>query len=389
MVAIVGEEWEAGFARATARSLAVWLPADAKVCVPAELERTVAGVCPGSLHIAAAARSGFQQYEEIRRRILQEAKYYDGLLLLAAGTLPGDDPPLERLGAPWRQERVIEWHPATKDSSPTILRFRQPPHRPPPLPRHTVKRVGALNLWTIDGGSEYFQALLSLNGAGSPPIWSQYGARRPIFAYNTNDFSEPPISTHDEYFILGSGLLGLRLIAESRPAAGTRVVVYDINPDQLLWIKYVLEACREIAELEDVIRSFRTKYETVEVRPVLRHEDDNASLQAEWYRSNRQSLYEIGSALNWEFLECDLWNDPVNLLSRVRPVPRLFFMYLDLFMVWRIEEDLPWVENHAGAALSLENSVKTRAKGQVTFLPGDQSARFQLPSGSPFAMEKG
>src|SRR2546430_16422916 len=96
-VAIVGEEWEAGFVRATARSLADWLPSDAEICVPSELERAVADFCPRALRIAAATRPGFQGFGEMRRRVLREAGCGKGVLLLAAGALPLGERPLERL----------------------------------------------------------------------------------------------------------------------------------------------------------------------------------------------------------------------------------------------------------------------------------------------------
>ncbi len=388
-VAIVGEEWEAGFARATARSFTRWLPADAEVCVAAELARTVADVCPRRLRISAATRPGFQEYAEVRRRVLRDADGGDGILLLAAGTLPIDDHPLERLGASWRQERVVEWHAPTEEAHPSVLRFQGPPHCPPNRPRHTVERVGALDVWNIDGGRSYFQALTELNGAGGPPVWSQYGARRPVFAYNTNGFSEPPIAAHDEYIILGSGLLGLRMIAESGPDTGARVLVYDINPDQLLWIRFLLEASGEVAELEEVVEEFQSRYPAVIVRPVLAHEAANAFRQAAWYRRNRRRLAEIRSMLSWEFLECDLWTDPATLLNRVLPVRRLFFMYLDLFVVWHIADESSWVEKHSEMAVSLEEAIRRRAKGFVSFLPGPHSEVFQLQPESPFALREG
>lgn len=387
-VAVVGEEWEAGFARVTARSFATWLPEGAEVCIPSELERAVADLCPRPPRICAPAREGFQGYAEIRERLLREAGG-DGLLLLAAGTLPASQGVARRPGAPLSRERAVEWHAPEGVGTPRLPDFRPPPHSPPARPRHASERVGTLDVWTVEGGREYFQALPALSDAGGAPVWSQYGARRPVFVYNTNDFDEPPPEPHDQYFILGSGLLGLRMIAESRPKPGARVLVYDINPDQLLWIKFVLEVCGEAAEFSEVVERFRARHGRVEVRAVLPHEAENAARQAEWYGRNRRLLSETASRLSWEFLECDLWNDPAALLGRVRSARSLFFMYLDLFVVWRLGGGAPWVEIHAEAAASLEAAVRGRAGGSVTFLPGPGSARFQLHPESPFAERKG
>jgi hypothetical protein len=385
-VAIVGEGWEARFARATAISFADWLPADAEVWIPSEFAHAISDLGARPWRVLSAARPGFQDYEAVRQRVLREADKDRGLLLLAAGTLPAARRPLECLGASWRQTRAVEWLAPTEGGPASVLHFQPPPHRPPARPLHSVEKVGALDVWTIDGGRNYFQALAGLDGAGGPPIWTQYGTQRPVFVYNTNNFDEPPVAAHEEYFILGSGLLGLRMIVESRPTAGARVVVYDINPGQLLWVRFVLKVSGQVEEFEEVVKLFRAEHPLVEVRPVLTHEAANAERQAAWYRSNRHRIGEIGASLEWEYRECDLWNEPSALLSRIRAARSLFFMYLDLFMVWHVESELPWVEHHAGAALSLEEAVRSQARGgAVTFLPGARSARFQLQPGSPFA----
>jgi hypothetical protein len=388
-VAIIGEEWEARFARETANSFANWLPMDAEVCVPSEFERTIAGYGFRQLHVAMARRPGFQTYEDVRQRVLQEGVKDGGLLLLAAGTLPASRQPIERLGASCGQQRGVEWFAPTEGGLTSVLHFQPPLHRPPARPHHGVEKVGALDVWTVDGGDNYFQALAGLEGSGNSPVWAQYGRHHPVFVYNTNDFDEPPPPAHEEYFILGSGLLGLRMITESRPAAQARVVVYDINPDQLLWIKFVLQVCGEAQDLAEVVDIFREMHGACQVRQVLAHEASNAARQAAWYRYNRLRLADIGAALEWEFLDCDLWNDPGQLLRRVRPGRSLFFMYLDLFVIWRVCGEVPWVENHMGVALSLEEAVRSRAQAPVTFLPGAQSVRFQLHPNSPFALKQG
>jgi hypothetical protein len=387
-VAVIGETWEAAFVRATLRSLPEWLPQEAQVCVLSEFKHCLDDRFPRSVRFVDATKPGFQSYEDMRERVLAENGEGKGVLLLAAGALPVGTKPLEYLGASQTRERVFEWHAPIENAATSVLCFQQPPHSPPARPRHTVKRAGALDLWTIDGECNYFQGLTHLQQGDAPPVWTQYGLHRPVFVYNTNEFDEPPIAVHDEYCILGSGLLGLRMVAESRPEPGARVVVYDINPDQLLWIKFVLEVCAEIAELDEVIEQFGAKHPSLTIRPVFAHEQDNASRQAEWYRQHRELLHQLRSKLHWEFVECDLWNEPTVLFNRMNRTGNLFFMYLDLFVVWHTDNGSPWVEDHIAAARSLEALIRARTRGQVTFLPGPDSTRFQLHPESPFALGK-
>ncbi|HEX6715456.1 MAG TPA: hypothetical protein VF088_00010 [Pyrinomonadaceae bacterium] len=382
-VAVIGETWEAAFVRVTLRSLPEWLPQDAQVCVLSEFKHCLDDHFPRSVRFVDATKPGFQTYEAMRERVLRVTD--EGVLLLAAGALPVGTKPLEYLGASQTRERVFEWHALTENAAASVLHFQQPPHSPPAHPHHTVKRVGALDFWTIDGECNYFQGLTHLQQGDASPVWTQYGSHRPVFVYNTNEFNEPPIAAHDEYCILGSGLFGLRMVAESRPDRGARVVIYDINPDQLLWIKFVLEVCAEIAELEEVIEQFRAKHPSVTIRSVLAHERENASRQGDWYRQHSQQLHQLRSKLRWEFVECDLWNEPAVLLNRLNPTGSLFFMYLDLFVVWHTDNEPPWVEDHIGAARSLEGLIRARTRGTVTFLPGPDSTRFQLHPESPFA----
>jgi hypothetical protein len=206
-----------------------------------------------------------------------------------------------------------------------------------------------------------------------------------VFTYNTNNFDEAPVEAHDDYVILASGLLGLRMIVDSKPSNGARIIVYDINSDQLRWLKFVLKVSGEISDFEKVIERFRSQSHSASVRSVLPHESTNASCQAEWYRKNHYRLAELVPQVEWEFVECDVWTAPSVLLNRLRPGRKLFFMYLDLFMVWHVNDDCPWVENYANIAASLEDSVKERARGPVTFLPGKRSSAFQIQLGSPFA----
>ena len=384
VVAIIGERWEACFARRTAKSLITWLTEAADILVPWEYERFIGDICPQQHQVLAPAPPGFQSYRQVRERILTQIGRHQSTLLLFAGTLPITDRPLESLGPAFKEDRVVEWIPGPVVGSQTLLRFSRARHCPPADPRHEVIRVGTLDLWNVDTGADYFQALIEMAISNEPAIWPQYGCNRPVFVYNTNDFHEPTIAAHEDYFILGSGLLGLRMVVESQPRAGARVVAYDINPDQLLWIQFVLRHAGDIPELDRLIESFQSAYPSVLVRSVLPHEQENAYSQREWYRRRHRRIAEVAAQLEWEFVTCDLLTNPLPILNRIRPFRSLFFMYLDLFVVWHTDHELAWVECHAALAASLESVVSERVQGHVSFLPGPNSKSFQLQRGSPF-----
>ena len=301
----------------------------------------------------------------------------------------------------------MEWIPRRGDGAESVLHFAPPPHSPPPWPRHQRRREGRLEVVEVDGGEGYFQGLAALGGsdgsdssdssdgsdrparsAARGALWPQYGPRRPVFTYNTNDWNELPPPAHDDYCILGSRLLGLKMVAESRPAPGARVVVYDINPDQLNWIRTVLEAAGEVAETAGLVDRFVGRHPGVSVRERLPHEEANARRQSRWFRRHRRRLACLARELDWHFLVCDLLTDPTPLLTRLGASRSLFFMYLDLFMVWHLEGAVRWVEDHAGMAVSLERLLRSRVSGPVTFLPGPTSAHFQLQPWSPFATSR-
>ena len=384
-VAIIGEMWEASFARATARSLAGWLPQDAEIVVPFELGRAVIDVCPRQPLVLPPAPPGFQSYKRVREQTLKQlGDDHQGVLLLFAGTSPANDQPIERLGSPFTFERVVEWVPPYGGGPLTVIHFERSHHSPPVNPEHNVTSTGSLDLWALDAGDNYFQALVKIADSSGPPLWPQYGCHQPVFAYNTNEFYEPSVDTHDDYFILGSGLLGLRMVIESQPRNGARVIVYDINPDQLLWTRFVLENAGDMPEFDRLIQVFGSKYPHVEIRSVLPHESQNAYRQQDWYRRNHKLISKIVSNLKWEFIQCDLLTNPLPVFNRLLPLRSLFFMYLDLFVVWHIDGETPWVENYAGMASSLENIVRERTGSYVTFLPGRHSASFQLQPTSPF-----
>ena len=381
-IAIVGEAWEASFAAATARAMAAHLPAGARVIVPPAFADGVAAVLQRPLTILPVS-GGFLPYTLLREQLAPRRDR--GLLSIAAGAMPEGSLPVERLGRALHRPRVVEWMPAANDEGTTLLGFRPPPHRPPAEPRHERTRIGTMELWTVDAGDSYFQGLLSLGDESCPPLWPQYGKGKPIFAYNTNDFSEPPPQPHDDYFILGSGLLGLRLVAESEPPADARVIVYDINHNQLSWAQFLLEAAEDSPELEDVMRAFRQRFPDIAIRDVMPHERSNSLRQAAWYAANRNKLVTLRQRVDFSFVQCDLLTNPGTLLNRIRPGRRLFFMFLDLFVVWNVESDRARVEYHPGMAASLCDLVESSAGGSVRFLPARGVSGIQLSPESPFA----
>jgi hypothetical protein len=335
---IVGEAWEAPFAAATLRDAARRLPASATILVPPEL----AGIA-GPRPVSGIGRppGRFRGLDEIVadvRELLGSSRYR----LVQAGA-PGP-----------------------------------PRHRPPARRRHRHRQTGELDIWTADTGDGYFAALLAQPGSPRAPVWPMYGPGRPVFTVNTNDFNERPPGRHDDYVILGSGLLGLRMVVHGDPGPGARVLVYDINPDQLAWSRFVLARAGQAATLAELERSFQARHPRVVIRASLPHERDNAAAQAAWYQAHRRELAALPGRVNLRWLEVDLLNRPGNLLGMLRPDRSVFFTYLDLFVVWHMQDSPPWIVEFPGLARSLENEVRRRAAA-ATFQPGPGSRVLQLP----------
>ena len=378
-IAIVGENWEAVFAAATARTLSTWTSPDVQLWAPSEFEQALAGIC-NAVRFVPPRRQGFQTYEEVRNRVLAAAG--DRVLLLAAGTIPSNGRPLECLGSSYREERHVEW--ISPDSGPTVVHFYAPSHRPPPKPKHCLTHEGLLEVWEIDGGDLYYNALLSLGHATLAPVFRHYGPGRPLFVYNTNRFNEPSVGVHEQYVILASGLLGLRLVLESEPPEGAKVIVYDINPNQLAWIQFLLARANAIEEFDEAIGRFTTEHPGIEVRPVEPHEQQNAAEQAKWYNRNHGKLWTAAQRIQWEFVVCDLLTDPGSMIEVLDPARSTMFMYLDLFLIWNNSPERPWVEHHVGMARSLEALLRGLVRRRLSFVPGARSCRFQLSPDSPF-----
>jgi len=337
---IVGEDWEAAFAAVTLRDVASWLPESARIFAPPELAHVTG---PRPVLAIGQPPGRFRSLQEIVadvHRLLGNQPY---LLVQAGAARPGEPPR----------------------------------HRPPARRRHRCRRAGAMDIWTADTGDGYFAALLAEPGDHRTPIWSAYGPGRSVFTVNTNDFCEPPPSRHDDYIILASGLLGLRMVLQGNPAPGARVLVYDINPDQLAWCQFLLAHAAEADTLAELERSFRACRPSVMIRAKLPHEQANAAAQAAWYEAHRHQLAVLPARLDLQWLEVDLLNRPADLLGRLRSERSVFFMYLDMFVVWHVHDRPAWIAEFPDLARSLEKEVRHRARA-ATFLPGPSSRVLQL-----------
>jgi hypothetical protein len=348
---VAGESWELAPARSTLKSLDGHRAAVDEVLVPPEfaaLRRTRHGGCPPVTVVGNPPRR-FRTREEI---LADLHRHRPDATVLAAGTAAGDP--------------------------------RLPPlHRPPRQRRHARRRAGELEIWTIDTGEEYFAGLAGEPlMAGDVPVWSAYGPGRPVFTRNTNDFAEVHPVRHDDYVVLGSGLLGWRMVLDSDPGADARVLVYDINPAQLAWSRHVIERADVDPRLDDLEHSFAERHPAQAQRQTLPHERLNADAQAHWYALNRTRLAVLRDRLCIEYAEIDLWSEPVRVLNALRVDRSVFFMYLDLFVVWHLDDAPPWIAEFPGLARSLQREVHARS-ARATFLPSAGSQTLQL-DWSPF-----
>jgi hypothetical protein len=337
---IVGEAWEAAFATMTLRDVAGWLPESASILAPPELGR-IAG--PRPVATIGPPPGRFRGVAEIAADIRQRLADRPYQVVQAGASGPGE--------------------PAR--------------HRPPAERRHRHRRARGVDIWTADTGTGYFAALLAEPGHPGPPVWPDYGPGRPVFTVNTNDFGEPPPRRHDDYIILASGLLGPRMVLDSNPARGARVLVYDINPDQIAWCQFVLAHAAEHATLADLERVFRIRRPQAVIRATLPHEQGNAAAQAAWYQAHRRQLAALPDRVELRWLEADLLTSPAGLFARLQPDRSVFFMYLDIFVVWHVHDRPAWIVEFPALARSLEDEVRRRARA-ATFLPGPRSRVLQL-----------
>ncbi len=352
---IVGEAWERPFAWLTYFALRTKLTHDSLVLLPAHFS-------PAPMHDVASHNiafvpcgMGFVDRETARAQ-----------LLLRAG---GDNiSPIEvRAGALPVNEHLDQ--------------FSEPLHRPPAHPVHHCEKHGRLSVYEVDTGVGYFSAIGRVENHG--PTWAQYGPAASVFAYNTSDFMEDPPPPCDTYVILGSGLLGLRLVIDSLPKSGARIIVYDINPKQLEWTRFALANAYRVADLETLIHEFVTSAPQVSVRSVHPHEQANANMQAEWFRTHRAAIVGLRN-LRIDYVVADIMTAPETLLAAIPVGRRTFLMYLDLFTIWHVNDPRPWVASMTGLSKSFESYIRDHVKAEVHFTPSARSRRFQLHPDSPF-----
>lgn len=383
-VGIIGESWESPFVEMTLKALGRWCPEEVTWIVPEEFGRAARPIVQnGRLKLVPPDCGGFQDYRKMIQR-LQRHCPSGGLLLVAAGSLPLGKFPRRGFGAAYTQDRVCWWLPGAAAGGESNPDFYPPPHRPPLDPNHSFRQVGALQVWTVGGGSHYFEGLAAVPGEARSSLWDLYGPGLPIFVYNTNRFPESLERSYDDYFILGSGLLGLSLVLESKPANGARVIVYDINADQIKWTQFLLENAGRFPFLEALISQFRAENPEIAIRETESHEIENVRRQQEWYCDHRHNLTRLATYLRVTYVVADLLSDPQPVIDLLDPDREVFFMYLDLFLVWHIRTDHKWVEHHHEMAMSLRRLLGSdRSKG-IDFLPFDDSASFQIQNDSPF-----
>ena len=138
---------------------------------------------------------------------------------------------------------------------------------------------------------------------------------------------------------LDSGLLGLRLVAESKPPPDARLSVYDINPGALVWIDFVLSNAHRLRTFPDLVETFRSEHPDLAIREVAPHERENAGKQERWYHERRADLAALGK-LERAMVQVDVLTSPSALFRLLRPGRRTMVMYLDLFVPWNIARHL-------------------------------------------------
>lgn len=248
-------------------------------------------------------------------------------------------------------------------------------------PDHCVHHVGKLEVVTINACAGSYRAQwLRDTGLGN---WISYGSGQPIFTHNTNRFDEAPPPKNDTYVVVASGLLGLKMIVESRPDPQARIVIFDINQHQLDWSQYVIAHAAKESDFTSLNAAFQAEHPELPIRQVLAHERANAEAQNAWYAAHHSDIAALGDhPITWT--RANLLNDPAPLLSQLSPVGRTFLMYLDIFLPWLHREGPPTVLDLHQLAAEFRAEVIDRTNSETNFLPRLVTHEIQLPDHSPW-----
>jgi hypothetical protein len=378
VLGIVAEPWERAYAWATVDACLGLIPSCDRLLVPDFLAPLPDTIRTGVEVVPVACGHGFASADSVTDAIAAAAGV-SPLLLLSAGALPTEPGSVPDVIAGVRP--AFRWTGPPSQLPALVQEWSTPVHRPPAVPRHMHRRFGTLDVWRVDTGEHYFQAIDSLSGL--PPVFSQYGRAAPLFIYNTSDFSEPPPPPCDDYVILGSGLLGLRLVSESNPPPGARLLVYDINPGALIWTDFVLSNAHRLQTFPDLVDAFRVEHPDIAIREIAMHEHENAGEQECWYRDRRAAVAAL-SHLERVMVQVDVLTAPSALFRLLRSDCRTMVMYLDLFVPWNITGTSPWVCDAPDIARSFETAVRDIVRSPVHFVPSDRTQGFQISPQSPF-----
>jgi hypothetical protein len=369
-VGVAAEGWERPFAWATVSALLKVVPSDCKILVPDIILPVPSDLLGSGDRITIVkCPSGFLARDQVRALLVGEAADRP-LLAVDAGSRPGGN----------GQDAVFTWSGVSEQTPPYAPSFSRPIHQPPVRHTHGLRKAGRMDVWRVDTGTGYFKSIADVEGRGG--VWSQYGEDAPVFVYNTNRFHEMKSAPKDKYYILGSGLLGLRMVMESEPDDSAELVIYDINPKQISWVECVLEHAHENATLADLISSFKELHPEAKVRPVAPHEAENARLQDEWYANNRQGLARL-NMLRRTHLKVDLLTETSVLIDSLKGARSVSFLYLDLFVVWHHAGRDSWVEEYPDLAAAFRQLVRAECVQSAEFFPSEHE-QVQIATDSPY-----
>lgn len=372
-LAVAAEAWERPLAWATAAALAGELPPGGEVRMPGFLAPAPSGFAAPVRFVDTGP--GFAERAAVRSAL--DSDHPAPVLSVWPGVLPADGATEAGHWLAWRGPLPV---PALS------ARLAAPVHAPPVVPRHRREMRRGIEVVRVDCGHGWFDSAGA--GLAGERAWLQYGADAPIFVYNTNRFDEPAPPPAQVYAVLASGMLGLRLVLDSKPPPGARLVVFDINPHQLSWSRFLIGGAGRFETFEALVDAFAADNPGVSIRPTAPHEQDNARAQQRWYAGNRHRIASLG-ALDPIFLELNLLADPAPLLRQMKRGMPAFLMYLDLFTVWHMAGPNPWIADLRDMAAALERRVSATLGPDVTFCPGAQSQVLQLHDVPPVLADGG
>jgi hypothetical protein len=246
-------------------------------------------------------------------------------------------------------------------------------------PDHRVHYMGKLEVVTIAASAgSYWAQWLRKTGQSN---WISYGSGQAIFTHNTNRSDEALQPRSATYVALAFGLLGLKMIVQSRPNPDARIVIFEISQHQLCWSRFMIARAAGGPYLTALNATFQAEHAERPIRHVLAHESANAEAQDAWFAPHHRDIAALKcQQITWT--RANLLHHPAPVLSQLSPEGRTFVMYVDIFLPWLHRDGPPTVLELHRLAAEFRAEVIDRTNSETESLPREVAHEIQLPDQS-------